>query len=630
MSHQLKYRPHIDGLRAIAVVSVILFHLSADFLPGGFVGVDIFFVISGFLISRMIYTEALAGTFSIINFYEGRAYRILPAFLAVSGLTFVGVYFIFLPPEFENFAKSLLASLAFAPNIFFYVSTDYFAPSAETLPALHFWSLGVEEQFYFVFPLFVLAIMRTSPRTLPLCIAVLASFSLVAAEAAVRTNPPAAFYLLPFRAYELLIGSIIALPNVRCPQGTRTSEAASGVGLLLILASFFLLTKESRFPGVSALLPTVGTALVLWACDRTSNALALLLSLPAISFLGRISYSLYLVHWPLILFARRAFPYADAGITGALVFAISIMVAVCSYHFIEQPFRRRRLFWKKWQIFGLAGGAIVFLASISGLVLTHQGFPGRLDARLNEILAYRTYDYKQQFRARTCFLDPDQRGSEIDFAACLPTANPRKAILWGDSAVAQLYSGLRAPLNDKGYALGQLTASACAPVEGLEIEQRPNCLGFNDLTLPRILEEKPELLIMAASWHITDGLLDKLNATISKLNTAGIHPVILGAPISYKVGVPALLAERLRAGNHDPFSGRDLLTSYVTSTDDALRKSLNGRKEVTFVSIFETVCPTGQCPLIVDGKIPMHFDSMHLTLAGSRFFANALLPNILP
>lgn len=145
LSYHLKYRPHIDGLRAIAVISVVLFHLGADYVPGGFVGVDIFFVISGFLISRIIYTEALAGEFSVVRFYERRARRILPAFLAVTLVTFAGVYFLFLPPEFETFGRSVLASVAFIPNIFFYLTADYFAPAAETLPALHFWSLGVEE-----------------------------------------------------------------------------------------------------------------------------------------------------------------------------------------------------------------------------------------------------------------------------------------------------------------------------------------------------------------------------------------------------------------------------------------------------------------------------------------------------
>lgn len=629
MLHHLKYRPHIDGLRTIAVVSVVLFHLGVGYIPGGFVGVDIFFVISGFLISRIIYTEALAGEFSVVKFYERRARRILPAFLAVTAITFASVYLLFLPPEFETFARSVLASVTFVPNVFFYLTADYFAPAAETLPALHFWSLGVEEQFYFVFPLIVLIVVKISPKALPAVIGVLLGLSLIASEIVIRINPPAAFYLLPFRAYELLIGSLIALPGIKFPTSVRVASAVTGAGFVLILASLFFLTKETRFPGLTALAPTVGAGLVLWGSDKAPNPLAALLGGRLMRFVGRISYSLYLVHWPLILFANRLFPYADPALRGMAVFTLSIVLATASYEFIEQPFRKGHVAWKSVQIFRLTSSGLAALALLSAFVIHQKGFPERLDSSLKGILAFQAYDYKPHFRSRICFLDPDQHGRAIDLAACLPKTPLRKAILWGDSAAAHLYSGLREPLQERGYSLGQLSASACAPVEGLDVQQRPNCRGFNDLALSLILQEKPDLLIMAASWPVSDELLRKLDATIVKLNDVGIHPVLLGAPILYRAGVPAILTERMKVGNHDPFSGADLVEGYISNTDEALRKHLTGRSGVRFASIFEAVCRDKQCPMIVNGKTPVHFDSLHLTAAGSVFFAKALLPKII-
>jgi peptidoglycan/LPS O-acetylase OafA/YrhL len=629
LSHQLKYRPHIDGLRAIAVASVVLFHLGVDFLPGGFAGVDIFFVISGFLISRIIYTESGAGEFSVVRFYGRRARRILPAFFAVTTLTFVGAFFLFLPPEFEAFARSVLASVVFAPNIFFYMTADYFAPAAETMPLLHYWSLGVEEQFYFVFPLIILGIVRVAPRALALSLGVLLALSLAASEAALRFDPQAAFYLLPFRAYELLIGCLIALPGIKFPTSARIGAAATGLGLAMILAAFLILTKDTRFPGVAALLPTVGAGLVLWGSDKAPNMIARLLSTPSLVRFGLISYSLYLVHWPLILFATRLYPYADPLPRGAAAFGLSVVLATISYWLIERPFRRNVWSFTRRRIFWFSGSGLAVLGALSGFVLHHNGFPGRLDARINDILAFQSYDLKPQFRSGVCFLNPEQPGGDIDLSRCLPKGTGRKAILWGDSAAAHLYSGLREPLEAMGYSLGQLTASACAPVEGWNPAQRPNCRGFNEIALPKILTEKPDLLVMAARWPITDELLDKLDATISKLNKAGIQPVILGAPILYKAGVPALLVERLKAGNQDPFSGPDLIDSFITNADEALSNRLRGRDGVKFASIFNSVCPTKQCPMIVDGKTPLHFDSLHLTEAGSKFFAKALLPEIL-
>jgi peptidoglycan/LPS O-acetylase OafA/YrhL len=427
-----RYRPHIDGLRTIAVLSVLLYHLGASYLPGGFTGVDVFFVISGFLISRIIYSESLEGGFSVTRFYERRAKRILPAFAVVTALTTIGVYFLFLPSEFLDFSESVLAAVFFSANVYFYMTADYFAPAAHSLPALHYWSLGVEEQFYVFFPLIVFAIVRFRRNYFPIAIGALLIASLMASEVIVRTNPPAAFYLLPYRASELLIGCIIALPEMRFASSIRVGAAASWAGITLLASGLLFLQPDMRFPGINALPPTVGTALVLWGNDRNPNIISRVLGTLPMTWMGKLSYSLYLIHWPLILFAERLFPYAAPGVRAGGVFVLSVILASLSYRFVEQPFRRLS-FWTPSRIFAAAGASLAMLVLSSAVVMYYRGFPGRLDSTVAEILAFERYDLKPQFRSRICFLDPDQAGSEIDVERCLPKTSLKKAVLWGDA-----------------------------------------------------------------------------------------------------------------------------------------------------------------------------------------------------
>jgi hypothetical protein len=346
-------------------------------------------------------------------------------------------------------------------------------------------------------------------------------------------------------------------------------------------------------------------------------------------FLGRISYSLYLVHWPLIVFAKQMFPYADQNLRGFGTFALSIALAGLSLRFVEQPIRQRRLYWTRRAVFSFAGSGVV-VATIACVVVIHaKGFPARFDANVRTFLGYLNYDYKSQYRLRQCFLDAEQKPEDIDLNLCLPHAHGRAVILWGDSHVAHLYSGLDRVLKPKGYSLGQITASRCPPTTLVDFPPAlPNCRSLNDFALATILTNKPELVILGASTP-NERILG-LDATIRALGTAGIKAIILGPMPVYRTPVPKILAERWIAGNHDPFSGRsDREQDYLDIAEAAMREHFAGRSDVRYISVLGTVCPDEKCPLLAPTDIPVQFDIAHLTAAGSDLYARRLAPAIL-
>jgi peptidoglycan/LPS O-acetylase OafA/YrhL len=293
----VQYRREIDGLRAIAILPVILFHGGSEWASGGFVGVDVFFVISGYLITTMIATEQQAGNFSLVGFYERRARRILPALILVVLCCMPFAFAWMVPYQLIDFSESVVAVSLFSSNILFWRETGYFNAAAELKPLLHTWSLAVEEQYYILFPLFMMVTWRFGLRIVTLLVAAALLFSLGLSEwAAQRSIAAANFYLLPTRAWELLIGSILALVALRRkPVGTAFDDYGAALGVAMILAAIVFYSGAIPFPGLYALLPTVGTALVIW-CARPETYTGKLLSLPPLVGVGLISYSAYLWH----------------------------------------------------------------------------------------------------------------------------------------------------------------------------------------------------------------------------------------------------------------------------------------------------------------------------------------------
>ena len=346
----LNYRAEIDGLRAIAVVAVILYHAGFAFAGGGFVGVDVFFVISGFLITSIIIQDLQAESFSIRRFYERRARRILPALLVVSALCLVPAWFWMFPDEFVAFGHSVIGVATFSANVVFWLKTNYFSPDVGRLPLLHTWSLGVEEQYYLIVPLAISWLWGYgNGKYLSIAIAVIGVVSLALAEWGSRAYPSATFYLLHTRVWELMIGSWLAVKTHDETFSTshhRTANFLSFSGLLLILYSIVAFNdKTTRFPSLLALIPTLGTMLVLRFGDRTT-AIGRLLGLKHLVGIGLISYSLYLWHLPLFAFARIASGHELTTSTAWILIVVALPLAFVTWRYVEMPVRRSAHCWR--------------------------------------------------------------------------------------------------------------------------------------------------------------------------------------------------------------------------------------------------------------------------------------------
>lgn len=371
---KLSYRPEIDGMRAIAVVSVVLFHAGVPFFDGGFVGVDIFFVISGYLITSIIWFDIKSDKFSVTNFYERRARRILPAIIAVMACCLPFAWFFMLPDPLENFAQSVVATLFFGNNVLLSITSGYWDLSAEFKPLLHTWSLGVEEQFYFIIPVLLLVIGSWSSRKAAYVLLALAIPSLLLSHIWAHSQPTFNFYLLPTRAWELLAGSLCAL---LWPRGIKSGQnIISLIGLVLIMLSIFMFNDRTPFPSFWALAPVMGSAAIIVAATR-DTLVGRFLAIPPMIGIGLISYSLYLWHQPVFAFARiMSLEELSWGLTAGLIVGC-FLLSYLSWKFIEQPFRDRNAIPIRPFIIGLIA-SISGLLIFSGLVIAEKGYSSRL------------------------------------------------------------------------------------------------------------------------------------------------------------------------------------------------------------------------------------------------------------
>jgi peptidoglycan/LPS O-acetylase OafA/YrhL len=500
----LVYRPDIQGLRGISVLAVLVFHLAIG-LPGGFVGVDVFFVISGFLMTGLIADEhARSGSLSFASFYGRRIRRIFPALLAMILITTGLGYFLLFPGDYREFAESGAYAAVSLGNVFFFFSTGYFDIPAEAKGLLHTWSLGVEEQFYLVWPAIMLALLRIARgRTAAMAFLLLALVGLgfLISVYGVNTDPKAAFYLLHARLWELAAGGFLVFAPQLKPRWIR--ELLPAAGLALILWSTFSLSPESPFPGWNALPSVIGGALIVYPASATSLAAAML-SFAPLQLVGRISYSLYLWHWPLIVFWRQyqsgepVTPAEAAALAGA-----AMLIAFASWKWIEEPFRRP--FPAKATVpVGLAAAGAV--AVVGFAVVAANGFPGRIDPKLAALSSLNTmWDWSCPHTAKSLAIDCAV-GADWETAA--------KGVIWGDSHAEHLLPLIDLAGRDTGRAIALF--GDCPPIYydgGLRrvvggfpnydaacTAQRARYLG--------LLRSSPELefILVASRWsaHLVD------------------------------------------------------------------------------------------------------------------------------
>ena len=483
------YRPEIDGLRAISVIGVVLFHLELGF-TGGFVGVDVFFVISGYLITGILLRQLGEDRFSLMEFWARRVRRIVPAAMVmVVGALLIGA-FLQTPERYASLARSAMAHVLMASNCYFTRDQGYFAEKSDHEPLLHTWSLSVEEQFYLIFPLIVCFVWKRAPQRLALVFtsAALISFSWSWIE--VVSNPKWAFFLLPARGWELLVGALLAI----LPQKTMRSlgdEAWAGLGLVLVLAPMFFFDRQTAFPGPGALAPVLGAALLIWTGGSTK--IGKLLGWRALVKIGLISYSLYLWHWPFVVFAREMLLELTFTWKIALLVA-SLLAGYSSWRWVEMPSRSGLLLATRRRslIFGLTSAVTLFVIAFS--IKASGGFPSRLPAELRLIISDITWNGAEYTSAKSEAMPIGfQDDGPVDF------------VLWGDSHGASAAPAVNAVATDfklKGHAY---LNNGTPPVTGLWFADMSEAsaaemVALNERVLAEIIDSKPMAVFLVGRW----------------------------------------------------------------------------------------------------------------------------------
>jgi len=615
----LKYRPDIDGLRAIAVMLVLQFHAFPDAMPGGFVGVDVFFVISGFLITGIIERQLEQGNFSLLGFYFRRVRRIFPALLIVLAVSLVLGWLFMLPAAFSQLGIDIFASAGFAANIALLLQSGYFDVEAAKKPLLHLWSLGIEEQFYLAWPLILMLATRKRLSVVAVA-ATLGIASFVLNVALIGSHPVATFYLPFTRAFELLLGAVLALGWDRVSQSSRWSDLRAYLGAAMIAMAAIVLNGNSAFPGWWAVLPVAGAALLLsspqaWLCR-------VVLASPPLVWIGLISYSLYLWHWPLLVFGA-IFKFAPLTLLEReLALLLSVALAWATYVFIEKPIRFGKPSPRK--LATLCAGMV--LAGIAGgVVVLGRGFDFRLPAEIRAMANVPTQT--RQWRVHECLLD---LASETSFAADCAERNPRPLVMvWGDSTAGALMPGLRKAQETRNFGIAQLTASSCIPALSADIPGNPNCRANNDKVLGIARELQPDIVLLHGTWGRH---LDNVAATVMALKQQTRARVIVLGPVPWwrRRDLPN---EFMRYY----ILHRSLVPRRLPGTADSDLHYDNVMRErllplgAEFISAREQMCNAEGC-LTRTGKGAADIvasDGIHLTEKGSAFLVETIIDRIL-
>lgn len=620
---RIRYRPEIDGLRSLAILPVLLFHSGVPGFDGGSVGVDIFFVISGFLITGIIADELAAGRFSILDFYERRARRILPALTFFSLLTLVAAWLFFLPDFFEDFSRSLVAVATFTSNLYFWKYSGYFEHSAHLRPLLHTWSLAVEEQFYIFMPIVMWALYRYAKRFLFWGLAIGAALSLALSIYATSLAPTANFFLLPTRAWELLLGSLLAVASVRqLPSGLNSVLGFAGVAAIAV--AVFGYSEATPFPGLSALVPCMGAVLIILTGRNTP--VGAVLSTRPIVFIGKISYSLYLAHWPVVVFIRYVTLQEPTMFHAVVIILVSFALAIFSWRFVESPFRVRRATGTHSRLVVLPGAAATLsvMTALGMAGIWSSGFPGRFpdyQALRSQIDAAERAEPSRSWRNGSCFFEEGQAISNWNADACTLIGGPGPATLLWDSFAAHYVPGLLAHAAAVPGRLYQYTYAGCPPVLAYYSYARPACTLFNQRAIELIKRLEVKTVILSARWlDLRSRGLDLLAGTIDELRSLGVKVVVIGQSPAFVTNVD-VIAYANRAAQGERATWFTLVDSHF---NEKLKQAAAG---ASFVDPIAINCEAGRCPYLEDGRF-LYFDSAHYSNFGSARMVKTLLPLI--
>ncbi|HZZ69297.1 MAG TPA: acyltransferase family protein [Phenylobacterium sp.] len=504
------HRRDIDGLRAVAVLAIVAYHAFPAWIPGGFVGVDVFFVISGFLITGIIARGRDEGRFCYLRFYLRRARRIVPAYLVVLAAIAAFMLWLDLPQVLTWNGATLGVSALFAPNLGFLRGSGYFTPGLQQNPMLHLWSLGVEEQFYLVWPLLLALLSLAALRRFRvLAAAVLLVLSLAAAQWFVSHNGAVwSFFLFPTRAWEFLVGGLLALGATAGPRGPVTANAAGGLGLALIAGSVALLNDAAPFPGLSAVPACLGAGLVLWSgTGREPAATGVLRTAPAVG-IGLISYSLYLWHWPALTFTREYAQRDLKPLEVAALLALSAGLAVATWRFVEQPWRRRPVARPGRALALTLSPLLIFMALGAGIFVMH-GLPMRFSPSALQAANIEFTDINP--RRDECFIALRPVPSTGCRFGAAPDAKDYDVLVWGDSHADAATPGAVDWARARGWSVREAAIAGCAAlVDARVVAQKTGemkgCRASTGIVLREIAANpKLKLIVLSLRWPLYDG-----------------------------------------------------------------------------------------------------------------------------
>ena len=636
----MQYRAEIDGLRAVAVIPVILFHAELDLFEGGFVGVDIFFVISGFLITSIILRDLENGSFSLLDFYERRARRILPALFFIMLASIPFAWFWMMPSDMKDFSQSFVAVSAFASNILFWQEVGYWGTASQLKPLLHTWSLAVEEQYYLLFPVVLIVLFKLRLRTQLFSLAALWFASLAWTHWGISNRPLATFYLLPTRAWELLSGAGLAYAMLYFPNSVtavrakhRAVELLSLLGLVLIGIAIFTFDKKTPFPSTYTLVPVAGVVLIL-LCATPNTAVGRLLSMRLATLTGLMSYSIYLWHQPLIAFTRHRSVVEPSSSVLLIASLLSIPLAYLTWRFVETPFRDRNRFSRTSIFSGAFVGSLAFIAvGLAGTIT--EGFQHRNN---------HSQFSQDELRAK---LDRNMGLSDACEAQFPPTADcmtseQPEIVVWGDSHAKSLVEGILA--SDPDAKLVQLTKGTCGPffdIAPIALPKYPrpwaeSCLEFNAQVRSWLSEHKSvqfavlaspfsqylsdEARILTRTGQVTESDSNLVHRsfqnTLAELRSLQIEPIIFAPAPTTGTNIGRCLAM-------SEWRGIDLSNCNMKMDqnldDRAVTESFLKQFEEDFTVVFlsQLMCQGESCPAHVE-ELFLYRDSNHLSREGSR------------
>ena len=643
----MTYRSEIDGLRSIAVMAVVLFHFSVPGISGGFVGVDVFFVISGFLIGGILWGEVVeTGRISFVRFYTRRIKRLAPAFVVMALVSFVFAWMILLPFEFREFGKAMIAATVYLSNVLFFRQSGYFDSGADEKVFLHTWSLSVEEQFYIMLPIFLLLFSRRKPMLIAVLGLIFAS-SLASSIYITFSNQSAAFYLFPFRAWELLSGVLLAIYGREKNFDWQVAAWLSWLGIALVIGGIVLIDAARGFPGYQAVFPVLGTVLLILN-GRNDNLINRQLSAKIPVAIGLISYSLYLWHWPVFILSSYYYDGYSTAFEPVFWVAVSMALAWLSWRFVERPVRLTTAMTPA-KVFISAAVASALLLVLGAGVYIKDGLPQRFGPNA-EIHIKATADFLQDWRR--CYVPESGEFAGVELCPIGPEGAKPKVVIWGDSHLRAFKEGIAQIAREKNISALIIWHAGCPPLfdvskqeTAASSQEDARCTVANARIKTGLSTLGVSRILLVGRWsYYANGAgfgLDKQNGiklskpfnvalkqTISELKSNFSDVFVLRQPPEFPRYDSRDVARLLAHGRiHQDAKLEALLTvtpQELQGRHDAAEAAFEDLDIVT-LDPWPLLCPKNQCRA-VHGNLGYYFDNNHVTNTGARQLRQVFAP----